>query len=85
MKKPKNFEEGMENLQTLLTQLADPATPLDKAIKLYSDTASLIDYCTTTLQKAKLEIETIDANLMQPKTLQGIDSEVKKDEEDILA
>lgn len=85
MKKPKNFEEGMENLQTLLTQLADPATPLDKAIKLYSDTASLIDYCTTTLQKAKLEIETIDANLMQPKNLQGIDSEVKKDEEDILA
>lgn len=85
MRKPKNFEEGIENLQTLLTQLADPATPLDKAIKLYSDTAFLIDYCTATLQKAKLEIETIDTNLMQSKTLQTNVSDPKKDEEDILA
>ena len=41
MKKPKSFEEGSAALQQVLDQLSDPATPLDKAIKLYSDAASL--------------------------------------------
>lgn len=85
MKKPKNFEEGMASLQTLLDQLADPSTPLDKAIKLYSDTASLIEYCTTSLQKAKLEIEAIDANLFQQKMSISGNSAITQNEEDILA
>ena len=63
MKKPKNFEEGTAALQQLLDQLEDPNTPLDKAIKLYSDAASLISYCTSALGTAKLEMERIDLSL----------------------
>lgn len=85
MKKPKNFEEGMDTLQTLLEQLSDPSTPLDKAIKIYSDTASLIEYCTSSLQNAKLEIEKIDANLSNENNAADIAPSVISHEEDILA
>ncbi len=83
MKKPKSFEEGMATLQELLDQLADPNTPLDKAIKLYSDTASLIEYCTTTLEKAKLEMGRIDLELAE-KTAPAAAPAADR-EEDILA
>lgn len=79
MKKPKNFEEGSAALQQLLDQLADPSTPLDKAIKLYSDAASLIAYCTEALENAKLEMERINL------TLEANTEPKAAEEEDILA
>ena len=33
MKQPKSFEEGMDRLQGLLTQLQDEATPLADSVK----------------------------------------------------
>ena len=92
MRKPKSFEDGMETLEQLLEQLADPATPLEKAVKLYSDSAVLLEYCTTTLQNAKLEMEQIDVKLntfTQTKSISGAveeqDLTAKNAEEDILA
>lgn len=63
MKQPKSFEEGMERLQSLLGQLQDESTPLADSVKLYAEAAGLIHYCNTTLDKAKLQIEEIDASL----------------------
>lgn len=77
MRKPKSFEEGSASLQEVLDQLSDSATPLDKAIKLYSDAASLIAYCNETLEHAKLEMERIDLSLSSSIGHTG--------EEDILA
>ena len=77
MRKPKSFEEGSASLQEVLDQLSDLATPLDKAIKLYSDAASLIAYCNETLEHAKLEMERIDLSLSSSIGRTG--------EEDILA
>lgn len=37
MKQPKSFEEGMDRLQELLTQLQDEATPLADSVKLYAE------------------------------------------------
>lgn len=79
MRKPKSFEEGSAALQQVLDQLADPATPLDKAIKLYSDAASLIAYCSETLERARLEMERIDLTLSQRSSV------AEAGEEDILA
>lgn len=79
MRKPKSFEEGSAALQQVLDQLSDPATPLDKAIKLYSDAASLIAYCSETLEQARLEMEQIDLTLSQHS------SALPAGEEDILA
>ena len=47
-------------LQAILAQMQDEDTPLDKAVKLYAEAAQLIDYCNTTLQNAKLQIDEID-------------------------
>ena len=63
MKQPKSFEEGMERLQSLLGQLQDESTPLADSVKLYAETAGLIHYCNTALDKAKLQVEEIDASL----------------------
>ena len=52
MKQPKSFEEGMDRLQGLLTQLQDEATPLADSVKLYAEAAGLIHYCNTALDKA---------------------------------
>lgn len=79
MRKPKSFEEGSAALQQVLDQLSDPATPLDKAIKLYSDAAGLIAYCNETLEHVRLEMERID--LLFPHS----SSTEPAGEEDILA
>ena len=63
MKQPKSFEEGMNRLQGLLSQLQDETTPLADSVKLYAEAAGLIHYCNTTLDTAKLQIEEIDASL----------------------
>ena len=63
MKQHKSFEEGMNRLQGLLSQLQDETTPLADSVKLYAEAAGLIHYCNTTLDKAKLQIEEIDASL----------------------
>ena len=60
MKTPKNFEDGIARLQAILAQMQDEDTTLDKAVKLYAEAAQLIDYCNTTLQNAKLQIDEID-------------------------
>lgn len=79
MRKPKSFEEGSAVLQQVLDQLSDPATPLDKAIKLYSDAAGLIAYCNETLEHARLEMERIDLSLPHSSSTEPAG------EEDILA
>ncbi len=63
MKQPKSFEEGMNRLQGLLSQLQDETTPLADSVKLYAEAAGLIHYCNMALDKAKLQIEEIDASL----------------------
>lgn len=65
MKQPKSFEEGMERLQGLLAQLQDESTPLVDSVKLYAEAAGLIHYCNTALDKAKLQVDEIDASLTQ--------------------
>ncbi len=63
MKKPKSFEEGMARLDELLDTLSSPDTPLEEAIKLYSETAGLVEWCNAALKNASLEMEEIDARL----------------------
>lgn len=63
MKKPKSFEEGMARLEELLDTLSSPDTPLEEAIKLYSETAGLVEWCNAALKNASLEMEQIDARL----------------------
>lgn len=72
MRKPKSFEEGMDRMEQLLQKLSSPETPLDEAVKLYSEAAGLMEYCTTTLENAKLKMQQID--------LQSDDADKKTEE-----
>lgn len=57
------FEQAMERLQALLTQLQNEATPLNEAVKLYAEAADLLAFCHGALSDAKLKIEEIDVRL----------------------
>ena len=63
MRAPKSFEEGMDRLNTILTQMQQEDTSLADSVKLYAEAAGLIHYCNTALDKAKLQVEEIDASL----------------------
>ena len=65
MKQPKSFEEGMNRLQGLLSQLQDETTPLADSVKLYAEAASLMQYCHATLEKTSLQIEEINAKIAE--------------------
>lgn len=60
-KAPKSFEEALARLRTILTQMQD--TPLAESVKLYAEAADLIQYCNVALDKARLQVEEIDARL----------------------
>lgn len=64
MKTPKNFEQGMGQLEQLLDKLADPDTTLDQSIALYGQAAQLVRFCEESLAQAKLQIEQIDQTLL---------------------
>lgn len=59
----------MQRLQELLAQMQDEQTTLAQSVKLYAEAAQLIEYCSTTLDSAKLQIAEIDASLAAKKEL----------------
>lgn len=63
MRAPKSFEEGMDRLNAILAQMQQEDTSLADSVKLYAEAAGLIHYCNTALDKAKLQVEEIDASL----------------------
>ncbi|MGN0707831.1 MAG: exodeoxyribonuclease VII small subunit [Faecalibacterium sp.] len=64
MRAPKSFEEGMNRLNTILAQMQSEETSLAESVKLYSEAASLMEYCRAALEKATLQMEEIDARLL---------------------
>lgn len=65
MRAPKSFEEGMERLNTILTQMQQEDTSLADSVKLYAEAATLMQYCYAALEKTSLQIEEIDAKIAQ--------------------
>lgn len=65
MKQPKSFEEGISRLQEILTELGKESTSLSDSVKLYADAASLMKFCTRSLEQQKLKIEEIDLQLAE--------------------
>ena len=51
MRAPKSFEEGMDRLNAILTQMQQEDTSLADSVKLYAEAASLMQYCHTTLDR----------------------------------
>ncbi len=60
------MKKGSSACRSFLAKMQDETTTLDQSVKLYAEAAQLIQYCNTALDKAKLQIEEIDASLAQP-------------------
>lgn len=65
MRAPKSFEEGMDRLNAILTQMQQEDTSLADSVKLYAEAASLMQYCHATLEKNSLQIEEISAKIAE--------------------
>ena len=60
-----SFELGLEAIDQILTKLQDPKIALDNALSLYKKGLICVSDLETVLNNAKLEFETIEANLNQ--------------------
>ena len=64
-KTPKNFEEAMRELETLIVRAESGEMPLDQAVGEYRRGAELVAYCKSQLAEARREIEILDGGLLR--------------------
>ncbi len=55
------FEEALERLGKIASEMEDPALPLNDAVKLYAEASDLAVFCRQSVKDAKLSIEKINA------------------------
>ena len=66
-----DFESKVEAAKKIMEQLMDPEIPLEKSVKLYKEGMALLKEAGEILEKAKLEVETIEKE-----QIEGADEEV---------
>ena len=66
-----DFESKVEAAKKIMEQLMDPQIPLEKSVKLYKEGMALLKEAGEILEKAKLEVETIEKE-----QIEGADEEV---------
>jgi len=69
MAKELGFEERVEAAKKIMEQLMDPEIPLEKSVKLYKDGMELLKEAGKILEEAKLEVETIEKEEINPEEL----------------
>lgn len=70
MVKELGFEERVEAAKKIMEQLMDPEIPLEKSVKLYKEGMALLKEAGKILEEAKIEVETIEKEAIDPETLQ---------------
>jgi len=63
------FEERVEAAKKIMEQLMDPEIPLEKSVKLYKEGMELLKEAGKILEKAKIEVETIEKEEINPEEL----------------
>ena len=56
---PQNFEDGMNELETLVKRLEEGQMPLETAIEAFERGSALRKFCEEKLLKAKLKVDQI--------------------------
>ncbi|BDY13795.1 exodeoxyribonuclease VII small subunit [Hydrogenimonas cancrithermarum] len=69
MAKGLDFEEKVEAAKKIMEQLMDPEIPLEKSVKLYKEGMKLLKEAGKILEDAKIEIETIEKEQIDPEEL----------------
>jgi exodeoxyribonuclease VII small subunit len=57
------FEDALEKLEAIVTELEEGKTPLDKLIQKFEEGTKWIQLCRTHLEVAELKIEKLKENL----------------------
>jgi len=60
-----DFESKLEAAQKIMERLMDPDIPLEEGVKLYKEGMTLLKEAGEILEKAKLEIETIEKEMIE--------------------
>jgi len=60
MEKTQDFESRVEAAKKIMEQLMDPEIPLEKSVKLYKEGMRLLKEAGEILEKAQIEVETIE-------------------------
>lgn len=55
-----SFEEAYKRLTEISAEMEKKDLPLEKAVELYSEAASLVNVCKKNIEEARLEVEKID-------------------------
>lgn len=55
----KTFESALQRLDQIVARLNTGDAPLEESLKLFSEGAELTAFCTKTLDKARLTVETL--------------------------
>jgi len=63
------FEERVEAAKKIMEQLMDPEIPLEKSVKLYKEGMELLKEAGKILEEAKIEVETIEKEEINPEEL----------------
>jgi len=63
------FEERVDVAKKIMEQLMDPEIPLEKSVKLYKEGIKALKEAGKILEEAKLEVETIEKEEIDPEEL----------------
>ena len=69
MAKELGFEERVDVAKKIMEQLMDPEIPLEKSVKLYKEGIKALKEAGKILEEAKLEVETIEKEEIDPEEL----------------
>jgi exodeoxyribonuclease VII small subunit len=56
-KKKMSFEQALERIEEIVSQIEDGSVPLEESIEKYAEGTKLIDHCRTVLGKAEKKIQ----------------------------
>ncbi len=62
---PNDFESKLEAAKKVMDRLMDPEIPLQESVKLYKEGMALLKEAGEMLEKAKLEVETIEKEMIE--------------------
>jgi exodeoxyribonuclease VII small subunit len=61
--KEKSFEESLEKLENIVTEMESGNVPLDKALSMYEEGINISQYCLKELDKAELKLKKLTKKL----------------------
>jgi exodeoxyribonuclease VII small subunit len=63
---PVPFEQALDELEQIVTQMEDGTLSLDQSLAAYRRGAELVRICETALEKAKDQVRVLDGELLRP-------------------